>query len=1216
MDSLGNPNSAKSVKKKKLIVKAKQNANNTITTIEPTNSIIGATNLNNVAMNLEKNDQKQYQLGGAKQLIKTLGTQNKKTLLEFYNSENGTNFKSITQVKKNEGVSELTADEYYTQLAEIYNTNLIQQRIKQKQEDKQIFYTADVTLEEIISKDIKTSISYDPPQVKFRTIKFTNISKRKDIDRDIRNEYEREDSNIIVNVMSYNITEHRKGTNHYKQYIRDVKKSPMKEGRMILKPDWLRYCNDISETAYVETDNKCVYYQLTNYLLNPYHKRPTKFIDGERTSEESLFNYFKKQAEDIGGEEYENFNMKSGVTIELIDCLCKHIKRNLYVLDGNNKFIYAVNTNDVNRLYSPIAFYKICGHMFLLEGDKVLREVAKRNQNAKLDFETIRDDDSTKGTNEEKSETKPQFKPILNILPKDFKIENAMELRTNINFTDEDIQRLFLKFVKVFKVIPRWKTSNKFINRFQFTNNYNEIIHICKNQFNHFDNETITNLYQNTEKNNITYINEGIGIYVKKLLNLKQNQTINELKENNDDEYFDINITDNYEYSSNFNSIIKKSYDNGLMDFIQFIRKLHREETIYVPNGYVLEKIDVNKMRRNIVLTNSFKYCVYSVLDEIEPFKTEHLDNKVGLYFVETKNDFPLQKTRWYLYPIVKYALNNKLISEKDIKFYIKPTRALESNYFVDDVKYLLEKNSNDNALQKLAVNSFIGLLGRKNEQLERLHYTLDIYEAGEKLANENCNIRNHYNLDSDTFENVDIDNDIIREKPNILYEVLEHKQYQKQTTTYLIYKHILEIEAIELHKLYKKICDANCVPLELNTDAILYLKPKNIKVEINEIWYDDVLKYKFEKPNPLKCDHKRYESDFDFNEFRTKIESKPYNIKKDTGDFDEMINDVLDSKKSTLLLGSAGVGKTTFINKVFDRLNADKIKFIALSPTNKARNLLKCENKKTLDKFYITFKKNKSHLNHLLERLKYIFVDEVSMMKMKFYNFLLNIKRAYPSIIFIITGDFKQLEPVCDIWSGDYKNSNALKELCDYNLLELTTYRRGDLELKKVLDNPTNINLSYFEFTEITYKNLAYTHETRMKVNKKCSEIYVKEFNKKYEELDTNTQEKIKICVGMPVICVKSHKKYEIFNNEQFEILGVDKKRVFVGDDETKIELTLSEFKKYFDLAFCITIHSSQGETITEKYTIWDWGHYYMGEKAKYVALSRATSINNIQIL
>ena len=66
---------------------------------------------------------------------------------------------------------------------------------------------------------------------------------------------------------------------------------------------------------------------------------------------------------------------------------------------------------------------------------------------------------------------------------------------------------------------------------------------------------------------------------------------------------------------------------------------------------------------------------------------------------------------------------------------------------------------------------------------------------------------------------------------------------------------------------------------------------------------------------------------------------------------------------------------------------------------------------------------------------------------------------------------------------------------------------------------------------------------------------------------------------------------------------------------DNEEIAFDIQDFKKMFYPAYCITVHVSQGCTFDKPYTIYDWSHSHMDKSAKYVALSRATSIDNIQI-
>jgi len=101
-----------------------------------------------------------------------------------------------------------------------------------------------------------------------------------------------------------------------------------------------------------------------------------------------------------------------------------------------------------------------------------------------------------------------------------------------------------------------------------------------------------------------------------------------------------------------------------------------------------------------------------------------------------------------------------------------------------------------------------------------------------------------------------------------------------------------------------------------------------------------------------------------------------------------------------------------------------------------------------------------------------------------------------------------------------------------------------------------------------------------------------------------------------MPVIARKNNKELNIFNNETFTIKAIKQKDdvIVVVDEGREQEVPIAEFTKMFNVAFCITTHKSQGATFDEPYTIHEFDQF--DKRLKYVALSRATDINLINIV
>jgi len=301
-----------------------------------------------------------------------------------------------------------------------------------------------------------------------------------------------------------------------------------------------------------------------------------------------------------------------------------------------------------------------------------------------------------------------------------------------------------------------------------------------------------------------------------------------------------------------------------------------------------------------------------------------------------------------------------------------------------------------------------------------------------------------------------------------------------------------------------------------------------------------------------------------------------------------------------------------------------------------------------TLNKFKNKMSDKKYMKNTVLD---YIFVDEVSMMHEYFYKFLLVVKKFKPNASFIITGDFKQLAPVKDIYErNDYATSPALYELCAGNKLTLSKCRRtDDAEFFEMCQRPMS-KVPVAEFgKEQTDINLVFTNKKRMAINKHLMDKQIEaheETNKEIERIniqkkkskdkgkvglflekrpyDPNSQD-VTLFVGMPVISRKTATKnaeeeeegHLVANNEMFTIIEINKNSIMLRSqaDENKIvKNNVKSFQMNFYVAYAMTIHKSQGSTFNQPYTIHQWNR--LDEKLKYVAISRTTKKEFINII
>jgi tRNA A37 threonylcarbamoyladenosine biosynthesis protein TsaE len=573
---------------------------------------------------------------------------------------------------------------------------------------------------------------------------------------------------------------------------------------------------------------------------------------------------------------------------------------------------------------------------------------------------------------------------------------------------------------------------------------------------------------------------------------------------------------------------------------------------------------------------------------------------KCGFYFVKTEQYFPFRGCGWYGEAMVKMGLETGMIEDADIIMEFIPSKTLKCDHFVAHVEYLIKAFRTEPKLQKLAVNTLVGLMGKQAMTSSFSKYTTDPYEAADWLEK--------YETHEVFIETVDIGED------KKLYVGILRQNVVCETSLLPIYKLVLEQEAIELYKLECAIERKGGIVLDRNTDAIRYIADK--KIEIIDYWDDKkkVIKYHEDEPTPLAHTHAQFKrnTEPDFEKYELQ-----WNLENDYADIDAKVEEIITGNNSIHIDGRAGCGKTFFMNKIVGELDKRGIEYKSFSPTNKGARLI---GGKTIHSLYYKFRVNKKKLITFLEKTKYIFIDEVSMMHVKFYKLFLMIKMMFPNLRFIISGDMGQLLPVKDEWTGDYKNSPALFSLCDGNRIELTKCRRSNDILYNLCRNVMKISVAKFKPTRKTYNNLAFTHETRIRVNKECMERYITENKKKSVQIardarNPKTQDII-LMKGMPIIAHTNNKKKEILNSDQFIVDFVDDKIIRLVDGDRKIEIATKEFNRYFYLGFCITIHASQGATIEGVYTIYDWKHSLMCERARYVAMSRGTNENNIQIV
>lgn len=605
---------------------------------------------------------------------------------------------------------------------------------------------------------------------------------------------------------------------------------------------------------------------------------------------------------------------------------------------------------------------------------------------------------------------------------------------------------------------------------------------------------------------------------------------------------------------------------------------------------------DINKCYSSILYNPIEEWILLDINNEWEDFNNykDTDDIKLGLYFIETDDNLLFKGNNIYSSSIVKKAI------EENIKFRIIKVlyadKTQSKKLFVDIIDEILKITNNDKELYKLIINCISGMMGKNkmtntqaliNKSLEQIYITLNNFK------NQDTEILPFINK----IDNTDY------------YLYGYNKDVKLYDVNIPMYIQILDQSNIKLYDMIKKV-DGELIARKV--DCAIIKNPKN-KLEIGDNWGDYRTSY---IPNI-----NNYEITNNFN-YTDEKDLILYDNIIDSDDYEKVLN-ICINKKGCLLTGDAGTGKSYVIHKITEILGNEKV--IKITPTNKSALNIRGQ---TIHRF-LRLDKDGKIPKKTIEKIKnigleLIIIDEISMINKELWKLLLLLKEE-TKISFLLIGDEKQLPPIeNDGGERDYFNSSIVKYISNYNKINLTIKKRYDEKLSKILEDVENINKNDLGQKSETKINICYFNKTRKQINaywnnkeNEANSILIKA-----DEEDEITQD-IYLYSGLPLISRKTLSDGDlIINNEKFILENYDDEFLYLSSERPdengeifnhKIDIKINDLQKLFCLNYCSTTHKSQGETITENYTIYDFN--FMSKKCKYTALSRAKRAEQIII-
>lgn len=558
-----------------------------------------------------------------------------------------------------------------------------------------------------------------------------------------------------------------------------------------------------------------------------------------------------------------------------------------------------------------------------------------------------------------------------------------------------------------------------------------------------------------------------------------------------------------------------------------------------------------------------------------------------GLYLVKTQDNILFKKNGVYSHSVLLKAI------EEDIDFtiikYMKATKLLPKTYFTDKINKIMNV-LNNKVHQKFLINMLSGLMAMTKNKTFNLHYTQSIDDTFHYISQYAHLVdKNIWNKINDKAFVYGCQNDIHFAENNIP-----------------IY---IQITGEANIKMYDYIKGIGGKLVARKTDCFVIYKPENT-IELNNSWGG----LREEQSLPKITFTERF-NDTIIQDVKQEIYDDWNTHEYNSSDDYKEIFDIATNNGGVLIQGKAGTGKSYVINQGITGIG----NYQRIAPTNKAALNI---NGTTIHKFLrmdIEMKLRNSFVKKIRkEKLKYIIVDEISMINKCMWNKLQLLKKSIPELIFILVGDHRQCKPIEDdnTKSMKYFDHPVVKYLTNNNRVVLEKIQRYDNDLANLLENVNDINTQEFP-EKNTPKNLCFFNNTRKQVNtiwnnklKKNNHILIK------ADPDDDYSQDTYIYEGLPVISLITSKDGDIVKSETFTVSSFDDKKITIYNTRTDeegpythtVEIKIDEFHK-FAMNYCSTVHKSQGDTFEEDYTIYDWKA--MDTELRYTSLSRGKRYN-----
>jgi hypothetical protein len=655
-----------------------------------------------------------------------------------------------------------------------------------------------------------------------------------------------------------------------------------------------------------------------------------------------------------------------------------------------------------------------------------------------------------------------------------------------------------------------------------------------------------------------------------------------------------------------------------------------------------VKSIDIKRSHTANLLYPLDEFMLFNYGDHFLPYE-EMTSLELGLYYIETPDTLLFHKSGIYDRPILNVGLMNGIISQSDIKYFMKCRKSLPKDYFRTHLNEHKKNYDISPDMDKLITNSFIGNLGKSRRVKNDFHITTDKTEQDIFISENYKDIENcffHHKISG-------VEYDIIKSEYDELFGGCFEKKvkkdntgqdfyiYGKTTTSSFMnnnvpmYQQILNHQSI---RMYEKM-------LEIGKDNVLYRKSDCITFFDKNNIVDKVCKNGY--GNFRKCENPTRISEKEYKETIIDVPHRDWVVNHDiktSNDWEKFIP-MIDAKKSCLIHAPPGMGKSHII-KQLKKHYGDKA--ITTAFMNATAVMVKGKTIHTLFRYSEKKKTINDNVWNTLRDIEVVIIDEVSTLTEDLWSVLEQAKKML-GISILGFGDDHQLKPV-DNYTG-YFESKSVIDLFDSQLVpELEFHencRHTETEYKDLLEirngnkehvynmDPEIVNLE--DVDKLPHYGVCYTNRMRKIVNKvivdkKEEELVLSGSLDGYKSKLTNKAleqycDGTRIGEGVELMCFQT-KHEEYYNGIRYVVKTIDinsvgeKQDVIIleGDNGEIIIDGIIDLLNHFTLGYCFTNHKILGATLTDRYGIYEY------DKSPcdwcYVAVSRAKPLNNFVLV